>query len=82
MGGNMSEHDTKVKANHIEIEESCMKDYEDLSEKELKQLKDSIDDAIEEKKVRDSFKKSNPKAVAIAWILIAVLISIYRYITF
>ena len=29
----MSQHDTKVKANHIEIEESCMKDYEDLSEK-------------------------------------------------
>ena len=53
------------------------KDFENLSEKELKQLKDSIDDAIEEKKVRDSFKKSNPKAVAIAWILIAVLISIY-----
>ena len=50
--------------------------------KELKQLKDSIDDAIEEKKLRDSFKKSNPKAVAITWILIAVLISIYRYITF
>ena len=32
----MSEHDTKVKANHIEIEKSCMKDYEDLSEKELR----------------------------------------------
>ena len=32
----MSKHDTKVKANHIEIEESCMKDYEDLSEKELR----------------------------------------------
>ena len=58
------------------------KDFENLSEKELKQLKDSIDDAIEEKKLRDSFKKSNPKAVAITWILIAVLISIYRYITF
>ena len=27
----MSEHDTKVKANHIEIEESCMKDYEEQS---------------------------------------------------
>ena len=32
----MSKHDTKVKANHLEIEEACMKDYEDLSEKELR----------------------------------------------
>ena len=32
----MAEHDTKVKANHIEIEKSCMKNYEDLSEKELR----------------------------------------------
>ena len=32
----MSKHDTKVKANHMEIEESCMKNYEDLSEKELR----------------------------------------------
>ncbi len=32
----MSEHDIKVKANHIEIEESCMKNYEDLNEKELR----------------------------------------------
>ncbi len=32
----MAQHDTKVKANHIEIEESCMKSYEDLSEKDLR----------------------------------------------
>ena len=32
----MSEHDAKVKANHLEIEKSCMKDYQDLSEKELR----------------------------------------------
>ena len=32
----MSEHDTKVKANHNDIEESCMKDYEELSEKDLR----------------------------------------------
>ena len=32
----MSEHIIKVKANHIEIEESCMKNYEDLSERELR----------------------------------------------
>ena len=32
----MSEHDTKVKANHNDIEESCMKDYEELSEQDLR----------------------------------------------
>ena len=32
----MSELDAKVKANHLEIESSCMKNYEDLSEKELR----------------------------------------------
>tara|TARA_Y100001935_G_scaffold122730_1_gene101990 strand:- start:57 stop:848 length:792 start_codon:yes stop_codon:yes gene_type:complete len=32
----MSEFDAKVQANHLEIEESCMKDYEDLNEKELR----------------------------------------------
>ncbi len=32
----MSEHDTKVKANHLEIEKSCMKSYEDLTEKDLR----------------------------------------------
>ena len=29
----MSEHDTKVQANHNEIEEACMKNYEDLTER-------------------------------------------------
>ena len=32
----MSEHDTKVKANHAEIEEACMKDYADLTEQDLR----------------------------------------------
>jgi ribulose-5-phosphate 4-epimerase/fuculose-1-phosphate aldolase len=32
----MSELDAKIKANHIKIEESCMKNYEDLNEKELR----------------------------------------------
>ena len=32
----MSKHDTKVKANHNDIEESCMKDYEELSEQDLR----------------------------------------------
>ncbi len=32
----MSGHDKKIEANHLEIEESCMKNYEDLSEQELR----------------------------------------------
>ena len=32
----MSEHDIKVQANHNEIEEACMKNYEDLTERELR----------------------------------------------
>ena len=55
------------------------KDFENLSESELRQLKESIDDVLEEKRYRESYLKTNPKGVAIAWIVIAVLISIYRY---
>ena len=36
IGGYMSEHETKVQANHNEIEEACMKNYEDLTERELR----------------------------------------------
>ena len=32
----MSNHETKVKANHLEIENSCMKDYDDLTERDLR----------------------------------------------
>ena len=57
------------------------KDTENLSESELRQLKDSIDDVLEEKRYKESYLKTNPKGVAIAWIVIAVLISLYRYFT-
>ena len=55
------------------------KDFENLSESELRQLKDSIDNVLEEKRYRESYLKTNPKGIAIAWIVIAVLISLYRY---
>ncbi len=32
----MSEHDTKIQANHNEIEKACMKNYEELTEKDLR----------------------------------------------
>ena len=57
------------------------KDFENLSESELRRLKDSIDDVLEEKRYKESYLKTNPKGVAIAWIVIAVLISLYRYFT-
>ena len=57
------------------------KDFENLSESELRRLKDSIDDVLEEKRYKESYLKTNPKSVAIAWIVIAVLISLYRYFT-
>ena len=57
------------------------KDFENLSESELRQLKESIDDVLEEKRYRESYLKTNPKGVTIAWIVIAVLISLYRYLT-
>ena len=57
------------------------KDFENLSDSELRQLKESLDDVLEEKRYRESYLKTNPKGVAIAWIVIAVLISLYRYFT-
>ena len=32
----MSNHETKVKSNHLEIEEACMKNYDDLTERDLR----------------------------------------------
>ena len=57
------------------------KDFENLTESEIRELKESIDDVLEEKKFRESYLKTNPKGVAIAWIIIAVIISVYRYLT-
>ena len=57
------------------------KDFENLTVSELRELKESIDDVLEEKKFRESYLKTNPKGVAIAWIIIAVIISVYRYLT-
>ena len=55
------------------------KNLENLSEQELAELKDSIDEAIESKKYKKSYANTNTKGIAIAWIVVAVLISLYRY---
>ena len=57
------------------------KDFENLSESELRELKESIDEVLEEKKYKESYLKTNPKGVAIAWVVVAVIISVYRYLT-
>ena len=44
-------------------------------------LRESIDDVLEEKRYRESYLKTNPKGVAIAWVVVAVIISVYRYLT-
>ena len=55
------------------------KDFENLSEQELEDLKDSIQDAIEQKRYDKTTSNINTKGVAIAWIFLAILISLYRY---
>ena len=57
------------------------KDLKNLSESELRELKESINEVLEERKYRESYLKTNPRGVAIAWIIIAVILSVYRYIT-
>ena len=57
------------------------KDLKNLSESELRELKASINEVLEERKYRESYLKTNPKGVAIAWIVVAVILSVYRYIT-
>jgi len=55
------------------------KDFENLSEQELEDLKDSIQDAIEQKRYDKTTSNMNTKGIAIAWIVLAILISLYRY---
>ena len=56
------------------------KDFENFSEQELEDLKDSIQDAIEKKRFNKSTSNMNTKGVTIAWIVLAILISLYRYL--
>ena len=55
------------------------KDFENFSEQELEDLRDSIQDAIEKKRFNKTTSNMNTKGVAIAWIILAILISLYRY---
>ena len=55
------------------------KDFENFSEQELEDLRDSIQDAIEKKRFNKTTSNMNTKGVAIAWIILAILISLNRY---
>ena len=57
------------------------KDFENLSESELRELKESIEDVLEAKKFRGRYIKTNQRGIGIAWIVIAIIISVYRYFT-
>ena len=61
------------------------KDFEDLNDEELSELKDSLEVTIQNRKKKRlvaSKKVMGTKGIATAWVIIAILISIYRYISF
>jgi len=60
------------------------KDLVNLNDEELSALKDSLEETIQDRKrkrLASSKKVMGTKGVATAWIIIAILISIYRYIS-
>ncbi len=60
------------------------KDFEDLNDQELSELKNSLEETIQDRKrkrLAASKRAMGTKGITIAWIIIAILISIYRYIT-
>ena len=64
----------------------CMdkKDFQDLNDEQLSELKESIEGTIQDrarKRKQAASKKMGTKGVATAWIIIAILISVYRYLS-
>ena len=55
------------------------KDLENLSVSELKKLKESINDEIENKRTRQTFSNANRKGLALVWIAVGIAISLFRY---
>tara|TARA_Y100001970_G_scaffold281337_1_gene391893 strand:- start:7217 stop:7399 length:183 start_codon:yes stop_codon:yes gene_type:complete len=55
------------------------KDLENLSVSELKKLKESINDEIENKRTRQTLSNANRKGLALAWIAIGIAIALFRY---
>ncbi len=55
------------------------KDLENLSVSELKKLKESINDEIENKRTRQALSNVNRKGLAAVWVAIGIAISLFRY---
>ena len=55
------------------------KDLENLSVSELKKLKESINDEIENKRTRQTLSSANRKGLALVWVAIGIAISLFRY---
>ena len=54
------------------------KDLENLSVSELKKLKESINDEIENKRARHSLSNANRKGLALVWVAIGIAITLFR----
>tara|TARA_X000001036_G_scaffold227_1_gene202 strand:+ start:31 stop:216 length:186 start_codon:yes stop_codon:yes gene_type:complete len=54
------------------------KDFENLSVGELKTFKESINDKIENKRVRQTFSNANRKGLALVWVAIGIAITLFR----
>ena len=55
------------------------KDLKNLSVSELKKLKESINDEIENKRSRQALSNVNRKGLAAVWVAIGIAISLFRY---
>ena len=55
------------------------KDLENLSVSELKKLKESITDEIENKRTRQTLSNANRRGLALVWIAVGIAISLFRY---
>ena len=53
----------------------------DPDNEKLRELKDQIDEVITNRRYRKVLESTNTKAVTTAWVVVAVLISLYRYLT-
>ena len=60
------------------------KNFDNLNDEELSELRDSLEETIQDRKRKRQAaakKAMGTKGIATAWIIIAILISIYRYIS-
>ena len=60
------------------------KNFDNLNDEELSELKESLEETIQDRKRKRQVASKNAmgtKGIATAWIIIAILISIYRYIS-